>query len=550
MRYPIIAMALGASVAPTALAQTFTQTADLYPAGLPGALLGQRVAANGSLVAAIGGNALYMFDLESGSSVHSQRFTAAASGTPSGLGNDLDMDGSTLAVAAEPNGSVAFFLHNGSSWSFDTDLVERPGGGGGDGYARDISLRGDWLAVGAPLDDTVALDSGAVYLYQNNGLDWVQSQILHDPSGAANLQFGTAVSLDGPYLAVGAPKAPAGGVGNAGHVVFYELDATSGVWADVATVISQAPRGSGNFGASLDLESTLNGTRVAIGEPGQRFTGATQGYIEIWDRQFGFWFSSARLNGVLPNEWLLGQRLNLRGDRLMASAVTSTPGNFGPVAGVGVVFALSAGGTWEFRKELVPSGNRREFSGGSGIAIAGERFLVGAQGRDFPVANTGTVHVFTEHDFMYESVGFGDLASNSCPCSNASQTRREEGCINSNGFGGHLVGTGSDSMSANDFELIARGVSPNQLALLFSGSALLTTQVSQGDGSRATGGQLLRLGFTAANSGGEFRMDNLMQTWGWPVGQTVVLQAWYRDPAGPCANGYNVTNAVQLTPQP
>ena len=32
-----------------------------------------------------------------------------------------------------------------------------------------------------------------------------------------------------------------------------------------------------------------------------------------------------------------------------------------------------------------------------------------------------------------------------------------------------------------------------------------------------------------------------------PPGRTWNFQGWYRDPQGPCAGTYNLTNAVQLT---
>ena len=548
MRYPLTALALSAGLAIPAFAQKFSQWNDLYPAGHPGARLGSRLAADGDLLAAVGNNSvLYTFDLASGSNAQTQRFTPGTSGTPGGLGTAMDMDGSTLAVSAEPSGAVALFTHNGTSWTFDPDLVLHAG----DAFGRDVSLGDDWLAVGAPGDATFGFASGAVYLYQNVGTDWVLRQVLHDPAGTAGGYFGSTVSLDEGNLAVGAPFAPAGGAGWAGHVVFFELDVATATWAPVTTVISQAPRWSGFFGTALDLEVTPSGMRVAIGEPGRQSVGNPHdGYVEVWDRQFGFWVSTARLHGVLQNERYLGLDVVLRGDRLLTSARTHFPTSLGGLSGVGVVFALSPGGVWEFQKELVPSGNRQAFEGAADVAIAGDRFLVGAPGRNFPSARTGAVHVFMEHDYSYDSVGFGDLASGSCPCMNATETRREEGCMNSRGFGGHLVGSGSDSRSANDFELIGRAITPNSLSLLFSGSALLPTQVGQGDGSRATGGNLLRLGFTASDSGGEFRMPNLMQTWGWPVGQTIILQVWYRDPPGPCASGYNVTNSVRLTVQP
>src|SRR5690606_7608263 len=80
-----------------------------------------------------------------------------------------------------------------------------------DRFGESISLDGETLAVGAPLDDDGGSATGAVYLFSRNGGAWSEDQkltpesldLMLDP--IASDLFGTDVDLCGDYLAVGAP---------------------------------------------------------------------------------------------------------------------------------------------------------------------------------------------------------------------------------------------------------------------------------------------------------------------------------------------------------
>jgi hypothetical protein len=88
---------------------------------------------------------------------------------------------------------------------------------GDDWFGYSVSLDGDTLAVGAPLEASVATGvdgnqadnsagrSGAAYVFRRTGSTWTQDAYLKASNTGAGDQFGWSISFDGDNLAVGAP---------------------------------------------------------------------------------------------------------------------------------------------------------------------------------------------------------------------------------------------------------------------------------------------------------------------------------------------------------
>jgi hypothetical protein len=150
---------------------------------------------------------------------------------------------------------------------------------------------------------------------------------------------------------------------------------------------------------------------------------------------------------------------------------------------------------------------------------------------------------------------FGDGSGTACPCGNTGGPNN--GCANSIVVAGaRLTGSGAAIVSADSLVLTGSGM-PNSSVLYFQG----TTQVNAGlgvvfgDGLRCTGGSVIRLAVKAnASNGSHYPAagDALISVRGAipPAGGTRMYQAWYRNSAGPCGSGYNLTNGLQVTWMP
>jgi hypothetical protein len=144
-------------------------------------------------------------------------------------------------------------------------------------------------------------------------------------------------------------------------------------------------------------------------------------------------------------------------------------------------------------------------------------------------------------------------ASSYCFCSAVSpcnNTANEAGCRNSTGVGAELTAIGVADAAADTLELVASALPPGTTVLFFQG----TTQVNGGaglpfqDGLRCASGTVTRLGMHSAPSGTTsypLPGDAPVSVRGAvPPGATRMYQAWYRNPAGPCGTGSNLTSAL------
>jgi hypothetical protein len=96
-------------------------------------------------------------------------------------------------------------------------------------FGEAVALNGKLIAVGAPgYDDPKAGDNtGAVYLFEFNGRDWVETGKLTPSRPTPGAKFGRSLAFDGELLAVaGAPEA--------GIVTIFQRGA--GVWRELAQV--------------------------------------------------------------------------------------------------------------------------------------------------------------------------------------------------------------------------------------------------------------------------------------------------------------------------
>ncbi len=139
-------------------------------------------------------------------------------------------------------------------------------------------------------------------------------------------------------------------------------------------------------------------------------------------------------------------------------------------------------------------------------------------------------------------------ASTPCPCGGVGTPGH--GCPNSAGAGAVLTSSGNPIIASNTLLMHGSGMIPGQPALLFGAHNQVNggLGVPFGDGLRCAGGGVIRLGVRIPNAFGE-------ATWGPGIavalmvvpGDTRRFQTWFRDPAGPCGTGFNLSHGYELT---
>lgn len=115
------------------------------------------------------------------------------------------------AWGAYNSGAAYVFSRSGMVWSQQACLTAS-NAEATDYFGHSVSLSGDVLAVGAINEDSdgsgptnnSAGDSGAAYVFNRSGGIWTERAYLKASNAAANSLFGFSLALDGDSLAVGA----------------------------------------------------------------------------------------------------------------------------------------------------------------------------------------------------------------------------------------------------------------------------------------------------------------------------------------------------------
>jgi hypothetical protein len=234
---------------------------------------------------------------------------------------DVTVDGKTSIDA----GAAYVFEPTGDYWSA-TRLVA-PNPDRGDGLVpgavlpRDVPLQ-DWGSLRLEINDemvvlAVAAEasanpkdpsnndapySGAVYVYDRDAL-FGAPQYLKAPTPAVNALFGTAVSLDGSRLAVGAPQ-----MGENGAVYVYDEIPGTRRFGSPSVLTPPSSRTGSLFGLSI----VLRGDLMVVGAPGedeppqsdggtaQGSSLANTGAVYVFRSTNGSWGFDSRLTATPP----------------------------------------------------------------------------------------------------------------------------------------------------------------------------------------------------------------------------------------------------------
>jgi len=191
--------------------------------------------------------------------------------------------GSPYAQGNEASSGTAYvYRWNGSDW-IEKKLTASDGKSGDFfGALVAISSDGKTIAIGAPWDDIITLndDQGSVYIYQWDGIQWVETKISAS-DGLATDHFGKSVSLsgDGTILLVGSRLDDVNGVTDRGSAYLYRWNGNT--WNEEEVIRASDGATSDHFGYSVFI--SRDGWTYGITAPGSTVgSNADQGRIYLF----------------------------------------------------------------------------------------------------------------------------------------------------------------------------------------------------------------------------------------------------------------------------
>jgi hypothetical protein len=341
--------------------------------------------------------AAYVF-VRSGTTWALQRKLWASDGAAhDGFGGSVSVSGDTLVVGALLDdtkdgvdaGSAYVFARSGTTWTQQQKLRASDGAPHAR-FADSVSLDGDTVVVGAPLDDTPGgPDAGSAYLFVRSGLSWREQQKLLASDGAARDQLGDSVSVSGDTVVVGAYDDDTPGGRDAGSA--YVFVRSGSAWSEAQKLVASDGRRGDLFGIAV----SISGDTLAVGASFDDTSGGRDaGSVYVFARSGNLWSEQQKLVAFdgSPGD-RMGVFLSAQADAVVVGAYLDDAPS-GTQGGSAYVFTRS-GTTWaELQKLSAPDGAPGDWFGTS-VSMSGDTVVVGAPFDDTAAGpDAGSAHVF------------------------------------------------------------------------------------------------------------------------------------------------------------
>ncbi len=232
-------------------------------------------------------------------------------------------------------------------------------------FGRNVVLDGETALVGA------VGPPAAVYVYEFDGVDWVERAVLSAGDAATN-RFGVGMALEGDTALIGAPEQSVNGVVQG---VVYEFVREGGAWSLRDTLIAADGVEGDQFGLGVALEAS----RAVIGAP---WADDEAGTAYVFERMQEGWTQVELPQVVVGN---LGSPVAIEGDLIVVSAWDANH-----YQGAVVLYQLGDAG-WEFLQSLTASATN---AFGWSLALEGDTLVIGAPDSGYDEYAEGAVYVF------------------------------------------------------------------------------------------------------------------------------------------------------------
>lgn len=209
---------------------------------------------------------VYAFVRTAGTWTLQQRLLSPdTTGTPDFFGRAVALHGNTAVIGARWSyngavnaGAAYVFRRTGSTWDVEAKL-NTPTPLIGSLFGGTVAVEGNTVLVGETR--SAPTNAGRAYIFERVGSMWSLSHSLQPADPSANDLFGSSVALSGNNAIVVASKAEVGTATDAGAAYLFTRSGTA--WTQVEKLVSENPTDVGGFGSAV----SVTGGTVVIGAP-------------------------------------------------------------------------------------------------------------------------------------------------------------------------------------------------------------------------------------------------------------------------------------------
>ena len=307
------------------------------------------------------------------------------------FGTSVSLDGEYAIIGAsrdDDNGNMSgaayIFQRDGAEWIERTKIT--PGDPfGGDEFGEAVAISGDVVIIGSIKEDDMGSGSGAVYIFQRFGTIWSERDKLSASDGSSGDQLGFSVSIDGNVAVAGAYLSDSNGNNSGSAYVFEQI---SNEWTEVSKLQASDGAEDDFFGYSISLSNEF----VVVGAYQDDDNGPDSGSAYFFEQEGSNWVQREKLtssDGASGDEF--GVAVAVNGSYVIVGSHLDDDN--GVDSGSAYVFERQ-GASWVEIQKLVADDGEAGDGFGVSVAIDGEYILIGAHLDDDGNEDSGSAYLF------------------------------------------------------------------------------------------------------------------------------------------------------------
>ncbi len=316
---------------------------------------------DGNSTNADGAGAVYLFIKEKGVWEQSQKLIAPNEQHFNKFGSHVQIDSNKIFVSSVSDealgqfgGHVHVFEQHGLNWVQSIDLGPVTGS---DDNEQNFALAADnnELLIGASGDDTVDDEAGSFSSFSFDNIQWIENDKVNMALGSARNYYGNTTKIEADHMMIGSYGDDQVGR-ESGAVYSYKF--SNGEWIQEAKIYAENPNPYQSFGYAIDI----NDLRAIIGAPSFDVITNDPGSAYIYNYTNGNWVYETKItasDGV--DDDYFGGSVSIYGDYALIGATGSD--TFGDRSGAAYIFKKENGIWSEVKKLSIPNPEEDDYLG-------------------------------------------------------------------------------------------------------------------------------------------------------------------------------------------
>ncbi|MCI0651352.1 MAG: FG-GAP repeat protein [Planctomycetes bacterium] len=238
--------------------------------------------------------AAYLFEFEDGQWGEQEKLLASDGTAGDGFGVSVAIFGDVAIVGAwfddddgMDSGSAYLFRFDGTAWVEEARLLPSDGAAG-EYFGIAVAAAADRVVVGAGWDEENGAISGAAYVYCYDNGEWIEEEKLMPADGSPGANFGISAAISSDVVVIGARWDIENGTDSGAAYVFRR---DGGAWTEEAKLLASDGTPYDRFGSAVSVAGDL----IAVGAIFDDDIGLLAGSAYLFRYVLGEWIEEVKL---------------------------------------------------------------------------------------------------------------------------------------------------------------------------------------------------------------------------------------------------------------